>query len=89
MKELGIPIPTETATFKVPNYVEEIDAKHLRKIAEVKKHVEELEREKKENPHGNSNALTRGENIYNREVISRKNETNHNLNFEGLQLAFF
>lgn len=89
MEELGIQIPRETTLFKIPAYVEEIDAKHNKRIVEVKKQLEEIAREKKENPNGRSNALTRGEDIYNRAVISLENESDHNLKFAGLQLVFF
>eukprot|EP01125_Pyxidicula_operculata_P022296 TRINITY_DN9033_c0_g1_i1.p1 TRINITY_DN9033_c0_g1~~TRINITY_DN9033_c0_g1_i1.p1 ORF type:complete len:550 (-),score=168.86 TRINITY_DN9033_c0_g1_i1:87-1736(-) len=92
MEELGIPIPTSTESFVIPKYVENIDKKHEKKIAENKKKLEEIKREKLENPNGRSNAITRGENPYGKHVVTgqglAEDEVNE-LKYGRVELVFF
>ncbi|KAL6068105.1 NAD-dependent protein deacetylase sirtuin-7 [Balamuthia mandrillaris] len=89
MKELGVEIPFTTPEgLKIPEYEEDIDRKHEEKREECRKKMAEIEREKRENPASRGNALTRGENPYQRKVISGTNEE-RDLTFPSLQLAFF
>jgi NAD-dependent SIR2 family protein deacetylase len=89
MQELGIEIPTETPSgLKIPTYFDDIDEYYTKRQEENKRKLEEIKKEKAENPHGTSNALTRGENIYHRATLSGKNET-RDVHFDTLQLVFF
>jgi NAD-dependent SIR2 family protein deacetylase len=89
MKELGIEIPRSTDSFVIPNYKEEIDNKHLMKRELIKKQLEEIEREKRENPGGRSNAITKGQNpTGDRDVISGKS-LNKEFSFSTTKLVFF
>jgi mono-ADP-ribosyltransferase sirtuin 6 len=85
MKELGIEIPTRIPEgAEIPPYVEDIDAKHAQKRKECEAKMKELQ----ENPQQTDNALTRGDNPYQRNVISGRNE-DRDVTFKTLELAFF
>jgi len=58
-----------------------------KKIVENKKKLKEIEDEKRENV-GKSNALQKGQNIYNRATVTGANQK-ESITFQGLQLAFF
>lgn len=89
MKELGIDIPMELPNgIKIGSYTDDIDEYYSARKKENDRKLAEIKKEKAENPNGNTNALTRGENIYHRAVISGKNDTSE-VKFDTLQLAFF
>lgn len=89
MKELKIDIPTTLPDgHKIRTYIDDIDEFYTKRNIENNKKLEEIRKEKAEKPYGNSNALTRGENIYHRTIISGKEDTK-DLHFDTIQLAFF
>jgi len=89
MQELGIEIPRSTDSFIIPNYKEEIEKKHLTKREEIKKQLEEIEREKKENPGGRSNAITRGQNPTGDRDVITGSSLNNEFSFKPTKLVFF
>jgi len=89
MQELGIEIPRSTDSFIIPNYKEEIEKKHLTKREEIKKQLEEIVREKKENPGGRSNAITRGQNPTGDRDVITGSSLNNEFSFKPTKLVFF
>jgi len=72
----------------VPDYVEDIDAKHAEKIVECKKKLAEIEKMKNDPAYKQGNALTRGENIYKRKPLSGLSGVQLDISFNTLELVF-
>jgi len=89
MQELGIEIPTSTESFIIHQYQEDIDKKHALKREDIKKQLAEIEREKRENPGGRTNAITRGQNPTGDRSVVSGDSLNQELSFNKVQLVFF